>query len=63
MKKILLLFFAVNCLECVPNHGSVVITPNGPVRGLRADDGDYTMYLGVPYGFVDENNPFGVSIH
>ncbi|CAB3258064.1 unnamed protein product [Arctia plantaginis] len=59
MKKILLLFLAINCLECVPNHGPVVMTPSGPLRGVRADEGDFTMYLGVPYGVVDENNPFG----
>ncbi|CAB3251237.1 unnamed protein product [Arctia plantaginis] len=59
MKKILLLCLAINYLECSPNHGSVVETPNGPVRGVQNEKGDFTMYLGVPYGVVDEDNPFG----
>ncbi|CAB3258065.1 unnamed protein product [Arctia plantaginis] len=59
MKKILLLCLAINYLECAPNHGSVVETPNGPVRGVQNEKGDFTMYLGVPYGVVDEDNPFG----
>lgn len=33
----------------------------GLIRGLRADDGDYSMFLGIPYATVDRSNPFGVS--
>lgn len=40
----------------------VVNTNVGSVRGLRAEDGDYAMFLGIPYADIDKNNPFGVSI-
>lgn len=33
----------------------------GSIKGLKAADGNYDMYLGVPYARVDENNVFGVS--
>lgn len=39
----------------------LVDTKVGLIRGLKADDGDYSMFLGIPYADVDENNPFGVS--
>ncbi|XP_026749534.1 acetylcholinesterase-like [Galleria mellonella] len=34
----------------------------GLIKGLRASDGDYSMFLGIPYAKVNESNPFGVSI-
>ncbi|XP_026749532.1 bile salt-activated lipase-like [Galleria mellonella] len=34
----------------------------GLIRGLRASDGDYSMFLGVPFAKVNENNPFGISV-
>lgn len=33
----------------------------GTIKGLKAPDGDYFMYLGIPYAKVDESNYFGVS--
>ncbi|CAH0719120.1 unnamed protein product, partial [Brenthis ino] len=39
----------------------LVDTQQGLIRGLRADEGDYSMFLGIPYAKVDENNPFGAS--
>ncbi|XP_050360135.1 cholinesterase 2-like [Nymphalis io] len=39
----------------------LVDTQQGLIRGLRADDGDYSMFLGIPYARVDEDNPFGKS--
>ncbi|KAI5630868.1 carboxylesterase family domain-containing protein [Phthorimaea operculella] len=33
----------------------------GLIRGLRSNDGDYSMFLGIPFGKVDEANPFGVA--
>ncbi|XP_034838912.1 esterase FE4-like [Maniola hyperantus] len=39
----------------------LVQTNQGLIRGQRGEDGDYYMFLGIPYGQVDENNPFGVS--
>ncbi|CAH0731224.1 unnamed protein product, partial [Brenthis ino] len=37
----------------------LVDTPQGLIRGLKVDEGDYSMFLGIPYAKVDENNPFG----
>ncbi|XP_075974001.1 juvenile hormone esterase-like [Anticarsia gemmatalis] len=34
----------------------------GLIRGLRASDGDYSMFMGIPYATVNESNPFGPSI-
>lgn len=39
----------------------LVDTKQGLIRGLRADDGDYSMFLGIPYAKVNADNPFGVS--
>ncbi|KAM3958209.1 cholinesterase-like [Aphomia sociella] len=33
----------------------------GLIRGLHATDGDYSMFLGIPYARVNESNPFGIS--
>ncbi|CAH0695312.1 unnamed protein product [Spodoptera exigua] len=40
----------------------VIDTKVGPIRGLRATDGDYSMFLGIPYAVVNKTNPFGVSL-
>lgn len=40
----------------------LVQTKLGLIRGLRASDGDYSMFMGIPYATVDESNPFGVSL-
>ncbi|XP_041983340.1 esterase FE4-like isoform X1 [Aricia agestis] len=37
----------------------LVQTEVGLIRGLQAEDGDYAMFLGVPYAKVNEDNPFG----
>ncbi|CAG4974645.1 unnamed protein product [Colias eurytheme] len=39
----------------------LVDTKQGLIKGLRADDGDYSMFLGIPYAVVDGDNPFGVA--
>lgn len=44
-----------------PRIDPLVETKVGLVRGLRASDGDYSMFLGIPFGVVNETNPFGVS--
>lgn len=41
---------------------TLVNTKVGLIRGLKAEDGEYSMFLGIPFGKVEENNPFGVSI-
>nr|UUH60602.1 acetylcholine esterase [Ectropis obliqua] len=39
-----------------------VQTSLGEVRGLRSEEGDYNMFLGVPYALVNEDDPFGAPI-
>ncbi|XP_059051074.1 esterase E4-like [Achroia grisella] len=39
----------------------LVETKVGLVRGLRASDGAYSMFLGIPYATVDPENPFSAS--
>ncbi|CAB3241211.1 unnamed protein product [Arctia plantaginis] len=41
--------------------GPLVNTDAGLIKGLQADDGDYSMFLGIPFGKVDEANPFGAA--
>ncbi|XP_063380349.1 juvenile hormone esterase-like [Cydia fagiglandana] len=40
----------------------LVHTPVGSYRGLWAQDGNYSMFLGIPYARVDPENVFGPSI-
>ncbi|KAJ0179123.1 hypothetical protein K1T71_004835 [Dendrolimus kikuchii] len=40
----------------------LVDTNVGLIRGLLAEDGDYAMFLGIPYGVVNGSNPFGAAI-
>ncbi|XP_063375134.1 esterase B1-like [Cydia amplana] len=40
----------------------IVHTPVGSFRGLQAQDGDYSMFLGIPYARVDPDNVFGAPI-
>nr|UXP71986.1 esterase [Manduca sexta] len=34
----------------------------GLIQGLEADDGDYYMFLGIPYAKINESNLFGESL-
>lgn len=63
MEKTLLcvLFFVINVFGEPRVDPLVLISSQGLVRGHRATDGDYSMFLGVPYAQVDPENPFGVS--
>ncbi|KOB64385.1 Uncharacterized protein OBRU01_24312 [Operophtera brumata] len=36
-----------------------VETKLGIIRGVRATDGEYSMFMGIPYAYVNESNPFG----
>lgn len=36
-----------------------VHSPVGHIRGLRAEDGNYSMFMGIPYAQVDPDNLFG----
>ncbi|XP_053600179.1 venom carboxylesterase-6-like [Plodia interpunctella] len=40
----------------------LVDAPVGLIRGLRATDGDYSKFMGIPYAKINDNNPFGASI-
>ncbi|XP_061729230.1 cholinesterase 1-like, partial [Cydia pomonella] len=40
----------------------IVHTPVGSYRGLRAQDGNYSKFLGIPYAKVDPDNVFGSPI-
>ncbi|CAG9791743.1 unnamed protein product [Diatraea saccharalis] len=40
----------------------LVNTDLGLIRGVRAADGDYSMFLGIPYAKVNASNPFGAAI-
>lgn len=57
-----LLMLALFSLDYVSSQDFLVNTSQGVVRGVAATDGDYAMYLGIPYGQVVDSNPFGVSM-
>ncbi|CAH0592565.1 unnamed protein product [Chrysodeixis includens] len=61
-------FYILPVLLCLIQYGTarsridpLVDTNVGLIRGLRASDGDYAMFMGIPYATVDEANPFGPS--
>ncbi|XP_035450352.2 bile salt-activated lipase [Spodoptera frugiperda] len=43
----------------IPRIDPLVDSKVGLIRGLRASDGDYSMFMGIPYATVDKSNPFG----
>ncbi|XP_039755044.1 esterase FE4-like [Pararge aegeria] len=43
-------------------EGPLVQTNQGPIRGLQAEDGDYSMFMGIPFGKIQEDNPFGTAL-
>ncbi|CAH0602301.1 unnamed protein product [Chrysodeixis includens] len=60
MKTLILLLLVIKCIAGLqPRVDPLVSTPKGQIRGLRAEDGDYDKFLGIPYAVVDENDPFG----
>ncbi|XP_026747789.1 bile salt-activated lipase-like [Trichoplusia ni] len=62
MKKLLLVLLLTTCCWAgQPRVDPLVSTSRGLIRGLRAEDGDYDMFLGIPYAVVDENKPFGAA--
>ncbi|XP_047989469.1 acetylcholinesterase-like [Leguminivora glycinivorella] len=48
--------------EFLESSRPVVHTPVGCFRGIQAKDGNYSMFLGIPYAKVDPNNVFGPAI-
>ncbi|CAB3256697.1 unnamed protein product [Arctia plantaginis] len=53
------LFIIRNVVCYVRVDPLVLINGQGLVRGYRATDGDYSVFLGVPYAKVDPEDPFG----
>ncbi|XP_045526745.1 juvenile hormone esterase-like [Pieris brassicae] len=48
-------------IQRVYSDSPIIETPWGQIRGVPADDGDYNMFLGIPYARVDPDNPFGAA--
>uniref|UniRef100_A0A2A4JYV0 Carboxylesterase type B domain-containing protein n=1 Tax=Heliothis virescens TaxID=7102 RepID=A0A2A4JYV0_HELVI len=63
MKKTFLcvLLFVANVFSESRVDPLVLISGQGLVRGTKATDGDYSMFLGIPYAQVDAEDPFGPS--
>lgn len=63
MKQILLFLLLISyaCGAEVRVDPLVLISNQGLVRGHKATDGDYSIFLGIPYARVNIDNPFGVS--
>ncbi|KAL0883577.1 hypothetical protein ABMA27_015728 [Loxostege sticticalis] len=57
---LVLLLLSRQLLSCPTKDEPMVYAPAGPIRGLKATDGNYSMFLGIPYAKVDPDNPFGV---
>ncbi|CAB3240847.1 unnamed protein product [Arctia plantaginis] len=58
---ILILPFLIHNGGAFTRIDPLVETKLGLIRGLRASDGDYSMFMGIPYATVNESNPFGPS--
>lgn len=53
---------AVPRITPLQDDGYPIVNTNvGTIRGLKAEDGDYSMFMGIPFAEVDSDNPFGVS--
>ncbi|CAH2064845.1 unnamed protein product, partial [Iphiclides podalirius] len=61
MKVLLVHLLIIGAALCSPRLDPLVDTKKGLIRGLQASDGDYAMFLGIPYARVNESNPFGPS--
>ncbi|XP_045782975.1 cholinesterase-like [Maniola jurtina] len=61
MLKIPLLILILGYAEAKVRVDPLVQTGQGLIRGLEAEDGDYSMFMGIPYGKVKKDNPFGAA--
>ncbi|KAL4711656.1 hypothetical protein ACJJTC_011364 [Scirpophaga incertulas] len=62
---ILLLYFTIfqfKNINALLKVDPLVKTNLGLIRGVRASDGDYAMFMGIPYAQVNVSNPFGAAI-
>ncbi|CAH2083283.1 unnamed protein product [Euphydryas editha] len=57
---VLLTIFGI--AQCQIRLDPLVNTKLGLIRGLSATDGDYSMFLGIPYAQVNTDNPFGDAV-
>ncbi|XP_068627366.1 bile salt-activated lipase-like [Battus philenor] len=60
--QVLALMLLFTCGVSTSWAPDLVTTKKGIVRGVKASDGDYSMFLGIPYGRVNISNPFGTSL-
>ncbi|XP_041988739.1 juvenile hormone esterase-like [Aricia agestis] len=58
----ILMVGAGSLLAAGEEGGLLVHAPAGSIRGVPAPDGDYVMFLGIPYARVNASNPFGAAI-
>lgn len=58
---LIFLFASIFFMHSVTAVDPLVDSKIGLIRGVQSEDGEYSMFLGVPYALVDENNPFGAS--
>lgn len=56
------MLLAVGLTQGQLRRGPLVTTKLGQIQGLSANDGDYSMFLGIPYARVNMDNPFGVRL-
>ncbi|CAG4952865.1 unnamed protein product [Parnassius apollo] len=62
MKVVLLNLILVSAVWGSSRLDPLVNTKKGLIRGLQASDGDYSMFMGIPYARVNQSNPFGPSL-
>ncbi|XP_041983342.1 esterase FE4-like isoform X2 [Aricia agestis] len=55
------ILLALGCVQARSRLDPLVDTNQGLIRGLQADDGAYSKFLGIPYAQVNSSNPFGGS--
>ncbi|CAG9791742.1 unnamed protein product [Diatraea saccharalis] len=49
-------------VTATPKVDPLVNTNLGLIRGVRATDGNYSMFMGIPFARVNTSNPFGAAI-
>lgn len=58
-----LILCLIQCSGALTEGNPIVSTTLGLIRGYKADDGDYNMFMGIPFAKVNPANPFGVSLY
>uniref|UniRef100_A0A2A4JU71 Carboxylic ester hydrolase n=1 Tax=Heliothis virescens TaxID=7102 RepID=A0A2A4JU71_HELVI len=60
MRSVFLLVAICGIVQGLCRADTLVTTKLGLIKGTSGDG--FTRFLGIPYGLVDENNPFGPSV-